>query len=101
MLPDFTLQLISLMNANTTPNRLAALKHNKRRNRLNPILLCESLIRININLHNIGCIANTILHLLKNRRLHLARPTPCSKKVNKRRLLLFYHFIKITHSYIS
>ena len=97
MLSDFSFELVGLMNTDTTPYGFAVDKKYQSRHRLHTITLCKLSVFINIYLDDIGALAHLCLDIGKNRTLHAARTTPCSKEINKRRLAVFYHFIKIVH----
>ena len=97
MLSDFSFELVGLMNTDTAPYGFAVDKKYQCRHRLHTITLCKLSVFINIYLDNISALAHLCLNIGKNRTLHAARTAPCSKEINKRRLAVFNHFIKIVH----
>ncbi len=98
MLFDLGLKDITLLKADSTPNRLTVLEKNKRRHRLNTVTLRKLDIFIYINLQDIGRIAYLVFDFLENRALHTARATPSGKKIDQRRFIAFDQFIKIVHN---
>ena len=100
MLIEFLLKHTKLLQAHGAPQRLTFLKHYQRRDTAHIILRGKFLIGIDIHFHNRCLVTDLCLELLKNRRLHFTRATPCGKEIDQCRFLTIDYLIKITHNFI-
>lgn len=100
MFAELCLEKVGLLEAYGAPYGLAALEEYEGGHRTDVILQGQGVVLVDVDLEDVGLVADTLFYFLEDGGLHTAGSAPGGEEIDKRGLVIIDELVEVAHNFL-